>query len=207
MTQQYLIGRCSAGAFSTATTLADEHLWRLAPSYDLFEMTFRDDNEALRAKLAAKEDELARLKAELDAKTRPKPAPVHGGDESPQRLLQLVSASHVFQRLTLGFSLFAILFVASFGMALAPTCTPVATVTAPVSCPRGAVRSFTKVFHRSTGNGNQSDEWEFKCVMADGTEHEASAWAAWLSLFVVFAVPTAIIAAIARAILLRRLRR
>jgi len=86
-------------------------------------------------------------------------------------------------------------FVAGFGVMLVPTCVPaLGRTTAPVACPRGYDHSFTKTW--STVQGvTESEHWEVRCVMPDGTEQAGSPWLAIPALTFYFASPFLVAAA------------
>lgn len=145
-------------------------------------MSYRDENDALRARLAQAEERLREKEAELEA-ARERPA-LSGA------LRGFVRHSGAGGLKAIAYALlFAFVFVGGFGTALGPSCVPaLGRIGAPLACPSDYDRSFTKTWTTVQG-ATVSEHWELRCVMQDGTEKPGNPWIAMPVLLGFFALP------------------
>jgi hypothetical protein len=151
-----------------------------------------DENEELRARLAKAEERLQQLEA-AQKKEPPTKAPAAIPIAIP--LPRTVIPWKVPLKAQLQGLLIVFVFVAAFGVGLAPTCFGgLGRSTAPIACPKGYDHSFTKQWSTVQG-ATESEHWEVRCVMHDGSEAVASPWVAIPTLTFYFAIPFLVAAA------------
>lgn len=140
-------------------------------------MDYRDERDALRGRVESLEDQLAATKQELAAAQNPPPPSAEPASRSALQRLGFFGAMFG------GFWPFV--FTPFMMTALGPLIVPsMARLAAPIVCPADYVSSTVETWSTTSGDGDNSEHWELRCVDTVGTAHPAPDVPTWATLFV-----------------------